>query len=193
MDVLDGVRAKRNPELKTPNGQLIDGYADRDKEFIQLAMRAQTRANEQKTNTYASALSCFLPSIARAQAECLGAIVPELDAAGGSALSRNKNLLVSLLQSAAGLSTASYNTDMRIMARNVATFRARLQHSQDFNWAKLSTYDPKSVERLKLYVEMFQQAVKKTKMQSWAKQNNLQEYLTLKISPSVLKTVRPRD
>ncbi len=192
MDVADGIRAGRHPQLKTPDGQLIDGYADRNKEFMQLAVRAANRSRTQKTDTFAAALSCFLPSIARAQAECLGATVPEYDPHGGSALSRNTTLIFSLIRSAAGFDTASYRSDMKILTRNMNTYKSRMRHVSSFDWKKLSSYDKTATERLKLYVEMFQHAVAETGMKKWAKDNGFEDYLKVKIKPSVLHRIRAR-
>lgn len=189
MDIVDGVRAKRNPLLKTADGQLIDGYADRNKEFIQLCMRAETRTGDEKKKTYEAAVSCFLPSIARARAECVGATVTEYDSGGGSALSRNKNLLVSLLYSAAALNRASYKADMKIYDKNLKTYEARIRFSPQFSWSKLGSYDLQSAERLQLYTEMFQQAVKETHTQDWVRENKLEEYTKIAIKPSILKRI----
>ena len=41
MDVVDGIRARKRPDLTTVDGQLIDAYSDRMKEFSQLMSRNQ--------------------------------------------------------------------------------------------------------------------------------------------------------
>lgn len=175
MDAADGIRARRNPHLKTADGQLHDVYADRTKEFESLVARNQPQA----------ALSCILPSIARAQAEALGIAVSELDEAGGSALSRTRRLLTSLFLYTIGLKSQSKAIDSQIEQANMATFHNRKHAARDFSWSltKLKSYDRASLERLLLLVEMLQTEYKQVSEQKDNKTaEEYREYLAVNVS-----------
>ncbi|HEX7042342.1 MAG TPA: HAD family hydrolase [Patescibacteria group bacterium] len=160
-DVLDGIRARRQQELSvkpkeikknktnklspsplTVNGnaipgQLVDGFADRAKEFMQLFTRAKKRfvtkpkqykniTIKQETFTLLAALSCALPSIARAQVEITGKTVAERDAKGGSMIDRTKKMFGSILLDTIGAHQKSQDIDKDIFDSNIATFKNRL-------------------------------------------------------------------
>ncbi|HYK08096.1 MAG TPA: HAD-IIB family hydrolase, partial [Candidatus Eisenbacteria bacterium] len=113
-DILDGIRA-RNSDKKEENGQLVDGFADRVKEFMQLYVRGQKRLkndNEQALTTFLSCISCALPSIARAQVEISGKTVSERDEQGGSMIDRTKRLFLSLVFDTLGFVDQSYAKDL---------------------------------------------------------------------------------
>ncbi len=191
IDILDGIRARGTKSHPTPQriqntpykilntnaipGQLIDGFCDRAKEFAQLHARAIKRNGSGKAQTEQAALSCFLPSIARAHAELLGITVSERDSAGGSMLDRTKLLMLSLWQQVLGQEKKSYTIDEEILKRNLATFENRihvietnvqlpvmLNLFQHPTTEKLNQDQTKSLERFLLYVDLFQQAEKIT-------------------------------
>src|SRR5947209_14975586 len=60
-----------------------------------------------RSQTYISAISCILPSLARAQAEVNGTIVKEQDTKGGSMLARTRRLFLSLFFDTIGLDRKS--------------------------------------------------------------------------------------
>ena len=172
IDAADGIRARRHPELKTDDGQLLDVAADRMKEFEELAARGR----------YAAALSCILPSIARAQAEALGRTVPELDAAGGSALSRTRRLLTSLFFQTVNMSGQSKKIDDKILKANLQTFYNRRTAAEGFSWSpvKLKTYDKTAMERLMLLVGLLQKQYKDVLKHEKVDMPELKEYLQIK-------------
>lgn len=173
MDAVDGIRARRKSHLKTHDGQLIDAYADRAKEFEALMARRQPEA----------ALTCILPSIARAQAEALGIIVPELDQAGGSALSRTRRLLTSLFFYTIGQAARSKQIDNQIEHTNIATFNNRKHAAKDFSWSisHLKNYDRASIERLLLLVELLQTQFANVSAHADPDKTLFQEYLAVKV------------
>ena len=167
LDVFDGIRARRRPELTTPDGQLLDVRADRMKEYLQLSSRSH----------YDAAVSCFLPSIARAQAEALGNVVPELDPAGGSALSRNLKLIKSRFLYSLGMRDGSNRIDKSIYLSNMHTFQNRRAQTKSFSWNKLKTYDKESVKRLLFLVDLLKEQLSKGKVQDQNLKEALKEYL----------------
>lgn len=173
IDAADGIRARRHPHLKTDDGQLIDVYADRVKEFEALSARGQ----------YETALTCILPSIARAQAEALGKTVPELDQAGGSALTRTRRLLTSLLFNTLGFKSKSQQIDNQIEQSNIATFNHRKRATNGFSWtiSSLKTYDRASLERLLLLVELIQIQFANVSAEVDPDKTLYKEYLAVKV------------
>ncbi len=189
-DVLDGIRA-RNSNKKEENGQLVDGFSDRAKEFMQLFMRARMRQgkkmhgniisnNNEKSqsknilhtapdlDTLLTAISCTLPSIARAQAEILGKVVAERDAKGGSMIDRTKKLFLSLFMDIIGVHQRSAAIDQEIYSANIATFQNRLSaisYAPERALAKhtelipssLSDFQKEALERWLLYIDVLQQ------------------------------------
>lgn len=185
-DVLDGIRARRS-DKREENGQLVDGFADRAKEFMQLFTRAKKRMNgstslpkksflsdsplgeeseDNALHTFLAAISCALPSIARAQVEISGKTVNERDEKGGSMIDRTKRLFLSLLFETVGLADQSLAKDKEILTTNIATFQNRLyssnkvRSSQFFRTIKqeqLSDFQKKALERFLLYVDVLQQ------------------------------------
>lgn len=164
-DILDGIRARRKG--KTKEGQLVDGFCDRVKEFYQLYTRGKARMekNQEKgLETYKAALSCSLPSLARAQAEMEGIIVPEKDPMGGSMIDRTKLLIRSFLYHMFGLEFMSYAIDEEIYKRNIATFENRLQTLSNKktitfpNIKVTSELQQKAVERFLVYAQVLQEA-----------------------------------
>ncbi len=173
-DVLDGIRA-RNSDKKEENGQLVDGFSDRAKEFMQLFIRARQRLSniisnntKQSSTTFLTAISCTLPSIARAQAEILGKVVSERDEKGGSMIDRTKKLSLSLLMDTIGARKKSEAIDQQIYSANIATFQNRLRiigNQSDKHLAlhpeliplSLSDFQKKALERWLLYIDVLQQ------------------------------------
>lgn len=176
MDIADGIRARRNPQLTTGDGQLVDVYADRIKEVLQLISRG----------SYDAALSSLLPSIARAQAEAIEQSVPEHDAAGGSSLSRSLKLIRAYFYIKLGLTNASKRIDQKIHEANMATFRSRRALASSFSWKQIQSYDKKSMERLLLLISLLQQIHtsldKRNSVFYQTSDKQLQEYLSLKVS-----------
>jgi len=76
--------------------------------------------------TFLSAISCCLPSIARAQVEISGKAVPERDEKGGSMIDRTRRLFTSLLFDTLGLDDYSEAKDKEIFNTNIATYTNRL-------------------------------------------------------------------
>lgn len=136
MDMFDGIRARKQ-EIKDPNGQLVDVFADRAKEFFHLYFRAESRLEKNKIEgeqTFVASLSCILPSMSRAFAEACGKTVPEYDPNGGSMLSRTLTLLQSLFLNMIGFDKSSFKLDIAMQQSNIRTFEARMtiaQHSLD--------------------------------------------------------------
>ncbi|NTU47062.1 hypothetical protein HGA88_05540 [Candidatus Roizmanbacteria bacterium] len=130
MDVVDGVRA-RNSGRTQENGQLIDAFSDRVKEFKPLYARAKNRLLHNPDDAYETliaAISCILPSLARAQVEEMGIHVPEYDKNGGSMLSRSKNLIISQLCDTFGWKEQSLQIDKQLQKANIKTFLYRLTY-----------------------------------------------------------------
>lgn len=172
LDLFDGARARRNPHLTTKHGQLIDGYSDRMKEHTILMSHS-------KPDT---ALSCFLPSIARAQAEAVGTTVPEFDSSGGSALSRSSRLIRSELLRKLGNHDGSNRVDTSIFLSNMQTFQNRKKYSKSFSWAKLKTYDKLAVTRLLFYVDLLQKQLKTVKPLDQNLKNAMEEYKNVDVA-----------
>ena len=172
LDRVDGAPARHNPLLTTKHGQLIDGYSDRMKEHTILMSHS-------KPDT---ALSCFLPSIARAQAEAVGATVPEFDSSGGSALSRSSRLIRSELLRKLGNHDGSNRVDASILLSNLQTFHNRKKYSPSFSWAKLKTYDKRAVTRLLFYVELLQKQLKTVKPSDQNLKDAIEEYKNVDIT-----------
>ncbi len=167
MDVFDGIRARRQPELTTEDGQLIDVRTDRMKEFLLLSSR----------DNFDAAISCFLPSIARAQGESVGIVVNELDSSGGSALSRSIKLIRSYIPYRFGNVAGSNRVDKSIYISNMKTFQNRRSQAKSFSWKKLKTYDKDSVKRLLFLVDLLTQQLSKGKLQDQNLKEALREYL----------------
>ncbi|HSW88818.1 MAG TPA: HAD family hydrolase [Candidatus Saccharimonadales bacterium] len=131
-DIFDGIRARQTNTISN-QGQLIDVFCDRAKEFYQLYQRAshiivsETRQSRQQGyQIFLTAISCILPSIARAQAESSGIILKEQDAQGGSMLARTRRLSFSFFFETLGLHEESFVIDQRIYTTNIATYQNRL-------------------------------------------------------------------
>lgn len=167
MDVFDGIRARRQPKLTTEDGQLIDVRTDRMKEFLLLSSRGN----------FDAAISCFLPSIARAQAEAVDVIVSEFDSAGGSALSRSVKLIESYLMHSFGNIDGSKRVDNSIYLSNMRTFQNRRSQAKSFSWNKLKTYDKDSVKRLIFLVDLLKEQLPKGKIQDQNLKEAFKEYL----------------
>lgn len=167
MDVFDGSRARRRPELTTKDGQLIDVRTDRMKEFLLLSSRGN----------FDAAISCFLPSIARAQAEAIGNVVSEFDSAGGSALSRSIKLIKSFILYRFGNLIGSQRVDNSIYLSNMRTFQNRRAQAKSFSWNKLKIYDKGSVKRLLFLVDLLKTQLPKGKVKDQTLKEALKEYL----------------
>jgi hypothetical protein len=127
-DIFDGIRARSyHINANQIPGQLVDVFCDRAKEFYQLEKRANRRDNEAYYQTLLAAISCILPSLARAQAEANNIIVKEQDTKGGSMLARTRRLFLSLLFDTIGLKNLSYEIDKKIYKTNLSTFQNRLK------------------------------------------------------------------
>lgn len=185
MDLFDGMRARSSQrrflhdnELDV-DGQLIDVFCDRAKEFYQLYKRSffviltETKnpaQNQQTLNqayqTLLAAMSCVLPSAARAQVEMENTIVKENDEHGGSMFKRSRRLLLSLLYDTSGKKQKSFAIDKNIYETNMATFTHRLSflprsnpvntlHKLDL--PQLSDFQKKALERFLLLVQLLQE------------------------------------
>lgn len=129
LDMVDGMRARRQM-VQTSNGQLVDVFCDRAKEFYQVYKRAQKRLKideEQGYQTVLAAMSCVLPSLARAQAEEQGIIVKEWDEKGGSMLSRTKKLFQAIWFDIHSKPMRSYAIDHAMYKANMATYHSRMK------------------------------------------------------------------
>ncbi len=187
IDVLDGIRARRRG--KSPEGQLVDGYCDRAKEFTQLYMR----------KSFEGALACFLPSIARAQNEIMNISVPEKDSAGGSMIDRTKLLMMAGFQEVIGNRKKAQELDQELYKRSLATFRNRLHYFQrnvdtpieqiieKIKIKELSEFQQQALERFLVYVELLQQAVKKIGKNKTIDDPTINSYLSLNISKLRMK------
>lgn len=161
-DILDGIRARRKG--KTPNGQLVDGFADRTKEFTQLYHRGESllhKDQKKSLQTFLTAISCALPSIARAQAEIQNIIVKERDNNGGSMIDRTKLLFASMFFQLINMPNKSFIVDSKIQQNNLATFKNRISAAPNFLLEKiqkdnLNSFQKEAFERWLLYVEIFQ-------------------------------------
>lgn len=169
MDVFDGIRARRQPELIAEDGQLVDVRTDRMKEFLLLSSRGN----------FDAAISCFLPSIARAQAEAVGVIVNEFDSAGGSALSRSIKLIKSYLLHSFGNVDGSNRVDNSIYLSNLQTFQNRKSQAKSFSWNKLKDYDQESVKRLLFLVDLLKEQLSRGKIQDQNLKEALKEYVSM--------------
>ena len=168
-DILDGIRARRS-DKKEDNGQLVDGFSDRAKEFMQLFSRAKKRMHSNENPpllTLLAALSCALPSIARAQVEISGKTVAEKDEKGGSMIDRTRRLFLSLLFDTFGVADQSEAVDEKILETNIATFQHRLTYSSNKTGSSqllrtikiehMNDFQKKALERFLLYVDVLQQ------------------------------------
>lgn len=163
-DVLDGIRARRSNK-REENGQLVDGFSDRVKEFMQLFHRAKKRIISDESfvvPTLLSAISCCLPSIARAQVEICNKTVNERDEKGGSMIDRTKRLFLSLLLETIGMDDQSFAKDREIFETNIATFQNRISQAKKVDdkkivIKKLSDFQKKALERWLLYIDVLQQ------------------------------------
>jgi hypothetical protein len=127
MDMVDGIRA-RSGSMYDENGQLVDVFCDRGKEFIQLYFRATKRIKENHADgidTFNAAISCILPSLSRAEAETRGVVVKEYDQQGGSMLSRTLALFKSFVAYIFGMKDKSFTIDKIMCEKNMATFKNR--------------------------------------------------------------------
>lgn len=161
-DVLDGIRARRLG--KTSDGQLVDGFADRAKEFFQLYNRGKKflKNNPEKAiQTLFAAISCALPSTARAQAEIQNIIVNERDSLGGSMIDRTKLLFASMFFELLNMPNKSFLIDKKMYQNNLATFKNRISVAPDFsldnvNKKKLNYFQRQALERWLMYIGIFQ-------------------------------------
>lgn len=189
-DILDGIRSRLTTYylLHTTDlpGQLVDVYCDRAREFYQLYKRGDFQA----------AASCFLPSIARSQAEKEGIIVSENDQKGGSSFDRTRLLFQAFIYQAFGNSKKSIAIDGEILKRNIATYENRESKlakkemlnppstpsiSQDYNSLRVKVqYDNRfiqdALERFLLLVQLLQEADALIENKIKLQQDKLQEY-----------------
>lgn len=207
-DVLDGVRARRS-DKKTENGQLVDGFSDRTKEFMQLFIRGKKRMQTNEplaVQTFLTALCCALPSIARAQVEIAGKTVQERDEKGGSMIDRTRKLFSSIILDTIGVRTQSEAIDQQIYSSSIATFQNRLNAisnkdersplfiaRREITKEPISDFQKKALERWLLYIDILQQEdaiIKKylskqtqlLKAYEKESQKLAKNYLTLKIN-----------
>lgn len=171
IDLVDGARSRKRPEMATEDGQLVDVYADRMKESLELQLHGHFEAS----------LTCFLPSIARAQAEAMGLSLDEFDSAGGSALSRSVNLIKSYFLFSIGRRDGSNRIDKSIQKSNILTFHNRRSQAKSFSWNSLKKYDLPSVKRLLFLIDLLQQQAEKNKVENVELKAVLKEYLKINI------------
>ncbi len=152
MDIVDGVRARNSPHLKSDQGYLLDALADRKKEFALLYGRSSTF-----TYSAAAAISCVLPSIARAQAECMGIMVPEHDARGGSALSRTVRLLFIAFMDLLQLTHVANAQTQALLDANLATYAYRASLAHAFDPKKKKNYDATSYIKYESLVSLLEE------------------------------------
>ncbi|HSW96701.1 MAG TPA: HAD-IIB family hydrolase [Candidatus Saccharimonadales bacterium] len=165
-DIFDGIRARQTDTI-SEEGQLVDVFCDRAKEFYQLYKRSEKRIQQNPQHgyqTFLTAISCILPSIARAEAETLGIIVAEQDAKGGSMLTRTRRLFFSFFFETLGLHQSSLNIDQKIYTANIATYKNRT--STVWNTVKKppipdsknqTNFQRKAQERLLLLIQLLQE------------------------------------
>lgn len=168
LDLIDGIRA-RHSTMATQDGQLVDGFCDRVKEFYQLYRRGQKKLPSASAyQSFLTALSCVLPAIARAQVEIHDITVAEVDPHGGSMLMRTKRLFTSLLFDVVGQHKRSEKIDRTIYEANIATYHNRISHLksnprinlsflQQITKASLSSFQQKALERFLMYVRILQE------------------------------------
>lgn len=171
LDLVDGVRARKNSQT-SDDGQLYDVYSDRMKEVLEL----------QSHGHFEASLSCFLPSIARAQAEAINIQIPEHDSSGGSALSRAVKLIRSYMLYSLGNVVGSNRVDNSIYLSNIQTFENRKSKIKSFSWSKLKDYDRKSVTRLLFLINLLQTEAKKQKVNEVKFKATLKEYLNVDVN-----------
>ncbi len=157
MDVFDGVRARRRPELKSQLGATLDATSDRQKEYAQLTAR-----HDYSPHAIEAALSCLLPSISRAQAESEGILVPEKDKHGGSALSRVKNLIIIALLDLIGLRALANRQQDKLYRANIATYLHRMSYIESFHDEDVKAH-PEAKKRYTTLVELLTEYSKKSK------------------------------
>jgi len=155
-DVLDGIRARRLVVNQQIPGQLVDVFCDRAKEFYQVFMRVK---KEKEVNALMTAITCILPSIARAQAEISGIIVKEQDEKGGSMLQRTKRLFLALFYDVAlDNHEKVFQIDKEIYERNVATFENRIRGSKLYGLPEgKNMFQKNALERFILLVQLLQE------------------------------------
>jgi phosphatidylglycerophosphate synthase len=149
MDIVDGVRARNSPHLKTEQGYLLDVLADRKKEFALLYARSQINRHSAP-----AAISCILPSIARAQAECMGVMVPEHDARGGSALSRSARLLTIAFLDLLQLTHVANTQTQHLLDANIATYAFRASLTDSFSPKHQKNYDQAAFAKYEALVQL---------------------------------------
>jgi hypothetical protein len=159
MDVLDGIRA-RSGSVVDQDGQLVDVFCDRVKEFTQLYFRAQRRLDSDVnagTATFLAAMSCILPSLARAEAESEGVIVEEYDKQGGSMLSRTFALFKSFVYTLFEKNGSSLEIDKDIYSRNMATFSARRSRKAMIKISSDEKLKQKARKRMYFLLKLFRE------------------------------------
>lgn len=171
IDLIDGARSRKRPEMATEDGQLVDVYADRMKESLELQLHGHFDAS----------LTCFLPSIARAQAEAMGLKLDEFDSAGGSALSRSMKLIKSYFLYSIGRRDGSNRIDQSIQKSNMQTFHKRRSQAKSFSWNSLKNYDKKSVKRLLFLVSLLHKETKKQEVEDGELKEILKEYSKINV------------
>lgn len=152
MDIVDGVRARNSPHLKSDQGYLLDVLADRKKEFALLHARSSIY-----TYSAAAAISCILPSLARAQAECMSVMVPEHDARGGSALSRSTRLLLIAFMDLLQLTHVANAQTQALLDANLATYAYRASLAHAFEPKKKKNYDATSYIKYESLVSLLEE------------------------------------
>lgn len=165
LDLVDGIRA-RGTNTSNKNGQLVDVFCDRVKEFYQLYIRALKRFPYDEVKGYQTllaAISCTLPSLARSQVEITGKFVPEQDEKNWSMFARTRKLMRSLFFDMRGREDMSYLIDQDIYTSNLTTYANRKIHVNHFTFsqykeAKNSTvYQKKAIERFLLLCHLLEE------------------------------------
>lgn len=163
-DVADGIRARNT--IATANGQLVDVFSDRAREFYQLYKRGLQRLEtnpEEGLVTLEAAISCILPSLARSQAEIMGKTVQEN--AKGAAFWRTKKLFASLMNDIVLKNhRASFAIDKEILETSLENYHIRLQHAAGFSMEKiekekLTDLQKKAAERWLLLVALTRESI----------------------------------
>lgn len=162
-DIADGIRARKT--IPASKGQLVDVFSDRAREFYQLYKRGLQRLEINSNEgliTLEAAVSCILPSLARAKAEAQGTIVQEN--AKGAAFWRTKKLFASLMNDIfLGNKQKSFIIDKEILATSLENYHIRMQHVESKGMKKIKQVDSlqqKAEERYILLVTIFQEGVK---------------------------------
>ncbi len=164
-DLFDGIRARQTNTF-APDGQLIDVFCDRAKEFYQLYARAKKNFSSNNVsagyNSLLTAISCILPSLSRAQCEFYNIAVFERDQKGGSMFDRSRRLTLSFFFENFGLLPKANILDKKIYEANLATFQNRLnnlplQENMVLNIKIETTLQQKALERFLLLLHIFQE------------------------------------